>query len=392
MAYRYKQNILDRDDLIEKKLNEALSKFTFKCLETIMRLKNNKNIVFSPYSIYKGLLLIYLASSNEIQAHIRQKLELPDINIEKGIRIWIMKKRTQNQNLSNYNDENRCWITNTKCLNTKTQLLFRDDLEIVGFHRPHTYLTHLINESLQNTIGNYTRLFVKLKNISKHMEILLATTLGLKGATIKKNNSHHFNKHKNMKNMHSSKNPRTVVSPKLAMIVTELPFIDKNLSLFVLFPAVKFSATWIVRGELLELFERLATREGIDELRRVLDDEESSTVKLQKVIYPNFFELQNELGINKLLNTFDTVRLPYFTAQNLHLGGAKHCAYIKVIPLNSVKVTAGAINMFFTKDGGSFKPVQNINHSRNSNKFICLLYCKDSHTILFIGIVNRDKP
>lgn len=69
-----------------------------------MHQNENKNVVFSPFCIYEGLLLVYLASSGDTESHLRQKLELPDdISIQKNITEWILndiirkKKKVNNR-------------------------------------------------------------------------------------------------------------------------------------------------------------------------------------------------------------------------------------------------------------------------------------------------------
>lgn len=78
----------------EKILTEARFHFSLKCLKTVMCLKKKENIVFSPYSIYEGLLLIYLASRDDIALHLRNKLELPDYIHQKSIPLdWILHSK-----------------------------------------------------------------------------------------------------------------------------------------------------------------------------------------------------------------------------------------------------------------------------------------------------------
>ncbi|XP_029157860.1 serine protease inhibitor 88Ea-like [Nylanderia fulva] len=225
------------------------------------------------------------------------------------------------------------------------------------------------------------------------MEIILSNVFCLKGDTVTYVPADAYKPQ-------SWKKPRTTISSKLKMFISELPFADKNLSLILLFPAKKFPK-WKIGGTILELVERLTAREGIDELRRVLlDNQESSTKILREemLLYPDFFRLENELDINDLLNELgiksflepDKSTLSKFTDENLHLGGAKHRAYIKV---TQKTVTAGAVNIFFTKEEGSFKPTAGINDFiYRGKKFLWLLYCRESHTILFIGSVNEEVP
>ncbi|KMQ83404.1 serpin-like protein, partial [Lasius niger] len=109
-------------------------------------------------------------------------------------------------------------------------------------------------------------------------------------------------------------------------------------SLFLLFPAVQsiFPNNWEVDKIVSGLVERLTTNEETDVLRKVLDNQESSTAKLstESEMYPDFFELENELPIDQLLVDLtirelsepDNASLPNFTDENMHFGGAMHRA------------------------------------------------------------------
>ncbi|XP_029157868.1 uncharacterized protein LOC114930282 [Nylanderia fulva] len=355
------------DDQIEKILTEARFKFALKCLKTVMCLK--KNVVFSPYSIYDGLLLIYLASHDDIALQLRPKLELPDYIHQQNISLgWILdsktKKRREYENIKvpNYYDENSYWMTYTDSKSNMTQYLFKKNLRIVNSDQTfiHTIMKR-INQLLKRTTQGCIRNSVKLNNITEKMDIIQATVLCLKGNTIQQNIF-----------TDESEIPRTVLSPKLSTLVTEIPLPEIKQSLIVLFPvqSTQHIKIWKINKNVTELIDRLTTESGMDEFRKVLNNEQSSQKRLLtgEVFYPNFFELENEFSIDQLLDELDIrillepdkASLPTFSDQNLHLGGAKHRASIKVTREN---VTACSVNMFFTKGEMSFNQTADINHS-----------------------------
>ncbi|XP_029157845.1 serine protease inhibitor 88Ea-like [Nylanderia fulva] len=387
------------NQICEEILTTARIKFAIKCLCTAMDLKKNKNIVFSPSSIYEGLLLVYLASSDDTEKQLRCKLELPDNdNTQNMITDWIlhtMEIRNTGEKLPNYKKKTSCWITNSKFVSNVTQRLFKGELELVNFHRTYYNLKNQINEFLRRKTKDYIRTPVQFNNINKEMQVILSTVLRLKGKSIKRNTDRF---EQTLRSMHSSKELRSYASRKLKMTVTELPFVDKNISFFLLIPAWRYLNEWIVY-KISDLVERLMTKEGIDELRSALDAELScgSFEKSEDIIYPDSFELEDELKMDKLLDKLgiqdlwqpDKATLSKFTDENLHFGGAIHRTYIKVTTEN---IIASTVNMFFTKKEAFFNSSNNINNSACTQNFLWLLYCKESRTILFIGSMNKEDP
>lgn len=184
------------------------------------------------------------------------------------------------------------------------------------------------------------------------------------------------------------------------MFVSELPY-TKDQSLFLLFPTAKSNSDiWEMNKDIFGLIQRLMTKKGSEQLRKVLDGINDEVLLLPTIIYPDLFELENELPIDRLLETLGIQKLldPYisekhisssmygFTVQNTHFGGAMHRAYVKVIPRKSV--TAGAVTMFFTKNELSFQSNVETDRSKCKNSFIWLIYDRYSHNILFTGVMN----
>lgn len=186
------------------------------------------------------------------------------------------------------------------------------------------------------------------------------------------------------------------------MIVNELPFQNKMESLFLLFPA-KMSPTKTKRkirfessDDILQLVERLATEEGIDELRKVLDGDEALP-PVNPIIRPLVLEFADELPIDELLRTLgaeDLLKLEknhlqnfVSEGQNLHLGDAVHRAFISVTP--SERTIASAITVLFTKNEGFFQPMDEVNTTKCKYSFVLLIYDRSSHTILFLGAINN---
>ncbi|CAL1678527.1 unnamed protein product [Lasius platythorax] len=225
------------------------------------------------------------------------------------------------------------------------------------------------------------------------MDFILSTVLGCRGKIFEPVS-------KNLlPNIHLLKKPITVLCPKLGTFMTELPYIKKTLSMFLLFPAVKSDQDpdeWKVDHQSISgLIERLTTEEGTEELRKVLDF--PPLPPMENSVLPESFYLEYDLSIDELLQDLgiqqllepDHSSLSNFSRKDLHLGGAMYRAYVR---MSSTHVTAGAINIFFTKDGGSFKSIEEAKYCQYEQSFVWLIYDRLCQTILFLGVINKDLP
>ncbi|CAL1678524.1 unnamed protein product [Lasius platythorax] len=256
-------------------------------------------------------------------------------------------------------------------------------------------LMRRINEELWNDIEDYIRQPKELNGLDENMICIISSVLRFKGEIIIPDFLIHV-----PETLRWLENPNeTVLSPKLGMFVTELPVTLKNQSLFLLFPAVpsNIPKCWEVDQNISGLVERLTTKEGADELRKVLDKQESSTKRLSKgsMIYPDFFELENDLPVEQMLRIICVQLFEPDVASQLNISpenlcfGARHRAYFKVTPKN---IIAGAVDMIFEKDHESFKfkSIEDTNCSEWKNSFVSLIYDRVRRTILFIGIINKN--
>ncbi|KMQ84219.1 antithrombin-iii-like isoform 2 protein, partial [Lasius niger] len=277
-----------------------------------------------------------------------------------------------------YYDENSLWFRADYRQPNRVDLIDK----FTPLKSDPTIIKHSVNEVLKKT-EDYIPQPVKLNKVKKYLEFILSSVLCFKGDIFLPNLLIHV--------PNWIAKPRTVLYPKLGMFVTELLYMNKTQSLYLLFPAVRsiVTNTWKVDEHISGLVERLTTKKGTDELRKMLDKQESSTEKLliKKVIYPDFFELQYELPMDQLLTYLDRESLKPDEVSNLSSGGAMHRAYIKITPVN---VVASAVNMFFTKNEAFFNLSEGIDNSECKNSFVWMIYDRPNRTILFIGVMNKN--
>lgn len=189
------------------------------------------------------------------------------------------------------------------------------------------------------------------------------------------------------------------------MIMNEIPFQNKSESLFILFPATlkirmseKFTEKhFTICRDISALIEKLTTREGIDELRRVLDNDEVSLSSMEYIMKPSI-RFGNDLPINKLLRALglgellrsNEPHLQNFVSEGeyLRLGDTFHRAYLNVSPTEGT--TASAISILFTKNEGSILPVTRLNWTKCEHTCLLLVYDRSRHAILFLGIMYKN--
>ncbi|XP_029157865.1 serpin B5-like [Nylanderia fulva] len=234
-------------------LSETHFEFAIKCLKNVMHIKKSENFVFSPYSIYEGLLLTYFASREDTELWLKRILLYenfpPKLYLLHDVAMKMDKK------LPNCYEKNSCWITNSiGCINKKMELLFTDELKLVPFDENSINLKNWINKLLSIKTQKYIHKPVKLDIIGKNLEIILTTVLGFTGMAYQKNvAANKSNTHKK----HLVKEPKTVLSHNLGMLVTELPYVNKTLSLFLLFPATPDLTTekWRINEDITGLIK-----------------------------------------------------------------------------------------------------------------------------------------
>lgn len=68
-----------------------------------------------------------------------------------------------------------------------TQDLFKTNVQLINSNQTFTYIINQINELLRKTTQGCIRNPMELNNITKKMDIILATVLCLKGDTVQRN-------------------------------------------------------------------------------------------------------------------------------------------------------------------------------------------------------------
>ncbi|XP_029157841.1 uncharacterized protein LOC114930265 [Nylanderia fulva] len=358
--------------------------FNFKCLQKMICIMPQKEFVFSSDGLYEGLMMVYRASSDETKEQLKSILQLP---IHLGAKFWALDRIVENRKVEEQTQEHvdknvycknhSCWIQDIKCYK-KNKYITPEKCRLFNRSEIPNIMNH-INEEL-NEMQIYIPQPVVFRTFTNNMDFILSNELRL-----------------NIQ--HSSVSDITYISRKFGMFVTRIALTSRTW-LFTLFPAVQELSNpniWKIDEDISGLVERLATKEGAEMLREIL----SLKISLEELpdktmIYPDYFELEHELPIDQLLEMLDIkhvlspekANLFGFTEENLHLGSANHRAYIK---FTSKDVTANAINIFYTKYGGSLSSLQkNNNCTQCKNSFVWMLRDINEHKILFTGVTIKN--
>ncbi|XP_072763033.1 serine protease inhibitor 88Ea-like isoform X1 [Anoplolepis gracilipes] len=432
---------------IEKALQTARFHFTFVCLHKIRKMNPSENFVFSPYSIYDILLLIYFGSKGAIEELLKEILYLSNIDFSKQdlIEYYSIRKDCQSQNKpsSSTRDDSNCWITNNRCLILTTlQRIFKDRLETCDFHNNTLQLMHRINKTIEDAEGTNSR--IKLIDvINREVELVLTTVVRFDRSHFEyltepepspePEEKSFFDRFRYIyeSSSESASEPdepkvspkkfppdllkrKTYADPTLCVQVSEFSYENSRTSLFVVLPLYygntcsepariknrSQSDSDIRRWVISFLIERMSKKDGIRRMSDLLYGLGMKQKYHNYMIKP-MFELEKQLPIHKVLEALggkeliqDTsINMGGFIAEenkNMHLGHVVHRTYVKVTPRETV---ASAVTAVYT--GLSVHPLdrhQSIGDQINSlQTFIWLIFDKSRHDIIFMGVFNKPS-
>ncbi|XP_029170358.1 serine protease inhibitor 88Ea-like [Nylanderia fulva] len=379
--------------LIPYKQKLSRNRFAVECLEKLMQMMPLQDFVFSPYSIYEGLMMVYFASNGDTEKRLKTILHLPD-NFAKANWLSYYSKEIRKNNREKFNkyyDQKICWIHKNKNLKDVTSTLFNPQ-KCLKLDPSTSNFKQEINTVLKNEMQDCLLSCINFKNITENMEFILSSVLCFKGQIQQANNLFELENN-------SLRAPKISLSSKLKVFVTELPFGVKQ-SLYMLFPAEQLNShTWKTNENLIEVIKKLSSDDTMTDFYTMLDDNTSlEQLSRETFIHPiNIFEVQEELPVSQLLFNLNILQLlepnvaelNNFTQENLLLGSCMHRAYIKVTEDN---VIARAINMFLTKDELTlFKTYcKDTSYTKQNRSFVWLIYDKFNRTILFTGVINKS--
>ncbi|XP_029170363.1 uncharacterized protein LOC114940051 isoform X2 [Nylanderia fulva] len=286
----------DEKKTIEEIFTEALFKFSIKCLHKYEFYNSKDNFAFSPYNLYKGLLLAYLTSSGVIEENLKEILFLTEVsekcdlidtvNFDKSFET----EMTAEENASafaaecNYESKSMCFIEQSNLSEDPSKINKIFNGGFVNLDDDTNANINRINDEIQCQTKNFHNP-QKLGALNRDMDIALMTVLRLskqKFLSIGYQSDASSASTKPDKRMF-----KCSFHKKLQMLVSEFPYKNGNTSLFVLAPCIfDTDDKWKVTPNhvaLSNMIDVLSTKKGMLELRKVLDRQTSLAAASDKL-------------------------------------------------------------------------------------------------------------
>ncbi|XP_029170364.1 leukocyte elastase inhibitor-like isoform X1 [Nylanderia fulva] len=392
---------------IEEIFTEALFKFSIKCLHKYEFYNSEDSFAFSPYNLYKGLFLAYLTSSGVIEKDLKEILFLTEVsekcdlidtvNFDKSFETEMTAEENASASAAecDYESKSMCFIEKSKLSEDPSQINKIFNGGFVNLDDDTNANINRINKEIQCQTENFHSP-QKLGAFNRNMDIVLMTVLRL-------------SKQKFLSIGYQSDASSAWTDPdkrmfkcslhtKLNMLVGEFPYKNGNTSLFVLAPCF-FDADdkWkVIRNHvgISNMINVLSTKEGMLELRKVLDHQ-TSLGKVKNFSYWPVFELEKNFNIRQLLRAIDCQRLLRSDAVNLdnsfakdghrvHFGNVVHRTHVKVTKEATV---AGAMTLITGQS--SFPNLSVVVDVQSKYPFVWLIYDEEYRNILFIGVCKE---
>ncbi|XP_029170372.1 serine protease inhibitor 88Ea-like [Nylanderia fulva] len=397
----------DEKKTIEEIFTEALFKFSINSLQKYEFFNSKDNFAFSPYNLYKGLLLAYLTSSGVIEESLKEILFLTEVsekcdlidtvNFDKSFET----EMTAEKNVSafaaecDYESKSMCFIEKSKLSENPSQINKIFNGGFVNLDDDTNANINRINEEIQCQTENFHSP-QELSALNGNMDIALMTVLRFSNQKLL---SIGYQSDASSASTDSDKGMfKCSFHKKLQILVSEFPYKNGNTSLFVLAPCFfDTDNKWKVMFNhvaISNMINLLWTKRGMLELRKILDHQ-ASLLRVTNFSYWPVFELEKDFNILLLLRSIGCQQLLTSDAVNLdssfakdghkvHFGNVVHHTHVKVTKEATV---AGAMTLI---TGVSSLPNSSVIVDVQSKyPFVWLIYDKQHRNILFIGVCNE---
>ncbi|XP_029170360.1 uncharacterized protein LOC114940049 isoform X1 [Nylanderia fulva] len=237
----------DEKKTIEEIFTEALFKFSINSLHKYEFNNSKDNFAFSPYNLYKGLLLAYLTSSGVIEENLKEILFLTEVsekcdligtvNFDKSFETEMTAEKNASAFAAecDYESKSMCFIEKSKLSEDPSKINKIFNGGFVNLDDDTNANINRINDEIQCQTKNFHNP-QKLGALNGNMDIALMTVLRL-------------SKQKYLSIGYQSDASSASTKPdkrmfkcsfhkKLQMLVSEFPYKNGNTSLFVLAPCI----------------------------------------------------------------------------------------------------------------------------------------------------------
>uniref|UniRef100_UPI0037E938A9 leukocyte elastase inhibitor-like n=1 Tax=Semicossyphus pulcher TaxID=241346 RepID=UPI0037E938A9 len=380
----------NRTSSVMAAISSANTDFALDLLRTLSQVNPTRNIFVSPLSISSALAMVYLGAKGDTAAQMAQALSFgsgegvhadfqalnADINSPSSSYILKLANRLYGEKTANF-------LPNFL---DATQKYYQADLKAVDFIGAPEGCREEINGWVEQQTENKIKDLLKPGTVSSMTRLALVNAIYFKGnwksrfdvantqeMTFKVNQ----NENKQVQMMYQMKKLPYNYIPELGLQILELPYVDEELSMFILLPEESEDGS----DPLLKL-EKELTRERLDEWtnRENMDIHSEVLIHLPKFKLEEDYELNDplaKLGMNDVFCAAKADLSGMNSEGGLFLSTVAHKAFVEVNEegTEAAAATAGMVSFCMLRE----------EHFTADHPFLFFIRHNKTKSILFLG-------
>ncbi|KAL0281645.1 UNVERIFIED_CONTAM: hypothetical protein PYX00_002570 [Menopon gallinae] len=374
-------------------LYKGQQRFSIGVLKVLNEFQSDRNIFFSPHSMYQSLLLAYIAASNETERAIQKALHLPETQSKlTTIQNYGLEKYFQSMREVNGSSDYEFKTCNKIYLSPEIKprecmaKLLNEELEVVNFGEDPESARKRINSWVEKTTKAHIKELLSPDAVHENTKLILANAAYFKGlwkskflAENTKKNSLFYVRTDDIKIVDLMAQKGTfnyMISETLKAHILELPYKGDEISMIVMLPPFEKNAVD-------DLIKRLSE----DSLEDIIDFDDLYPRQVE-IEFPKFTVEQTldmrpvfeKLGLSEVFGDEGDFSTLTGEGADVHFTDAIHKSKIEVDEDGTVAAAATAIFTF-----RSSRPLEPTKFIAN-HPFIYFIYDKMSQNILFMGV------
>ncbi|KAK2720442.1 hypothetical protein QYM36_004356 [Artemia franciscana] len=352
------------------------------------------NLFISPFSIHSALLLAYFGSAGKTETNLGKVLRLGDTDKKEAFRSY---KATLHRFLNTANPTsksyylglaNKVFFDSSEPLSNYITKLLSEELEEMDFQYKSSESLCMINEWVKNQTKGKIGNFLNESDIYKRTRMVLVNAVYFKGDW-----KHQFNPEKTKPEIfHVSSNKQSFVDmmfqegrfrhgfcEELMSDILEVPYVGKDISMFILLP----SSVKNTLCDVLSKLNRKIWKKALKNIKKVNIEVGIPKFRIEASIY--LTEYLKNMGLKHALDPSLADFTNFSSNPDLYIQKLKHKA---VVELNEEGSEAVAVTAVTATDSCCRKETKQFicNHP-----FIFMIYDNMIDSILFIGAYQNPK-
>jgi len=352
--------------------------------------ENTENLFYSPYSISTALAMTYEGANGTTAEEIKDVFYFPEDDV-------LRPNSAAIYNIINKKDKSYELITGNALWAQKDSVFLPEYFNLVekyyggkaanlDFKNENEKSIHTINDFISKQTNKRIKDIIKQNTLSSDTNLVLTNAIYFKG-----NWRHKFNP-KNTQNLDFKITPEnTIKTPTMSMVlqittnyfendllqILELPYIDRELSMFILLPK-----------EDINSLEQVLSNDKFNEWKLNMDATDIKEIYLPKFGFETEYNLVgnlNNMGMPKAFS--DSADFSKMTGQkDLLVSNVIHKTFISVDEIGTEAAAATAVSM-----SGASQPEDYVIFNAD-HPFIFIIQENQTNEILFLGrMVNPSS-